>query len=118
MVRRNLWPDTTPDTEQDTDRDTDQSPDWRVDDSLGERTRVLLHNDDVTPFDFVIVVLRTIFFFASREAERITAQAHFNGVAYVMTLAHEEAKYRVGKAHGMARAAGYPLTFTIEPEPS
>ena len=38
------------------------------------------------------------------------------GIAYVMTLPLEEAKYRVGKAHGIARAAGYPLTFSIEPE--
>ena len=78
--------------------------------------RILLHNDDATPFDFVIAVLRAVFYFSARDAERITAEAHFNGMAYVATLPLEEAKYRVGKAHGMARAAGYPLTFTIEPE--
>jgi len=84
--------------------------------SLGDRGNVILHNDDVTPFDFVIAVLRTVFYFSGPDAERITAEAHFKGIAYVTTLPLEEAKYRVGQAHGLARAAGYPLTFTIEPE--
>jgi ATP-dependent Clp protease adaptor protein ClpS len=78
--------------------------------------RVLIHNDDVTPFEFVIAVLRAVFHLSGRMALSITTEAHFKGIAYVMTLPHEEAKYRVGKAHGMARAAGYPLTFSIEPE--
>jgi ATP-dependent Clp protease adaptor protein ClpS len=78
--------------------------------------RVLIHNDDVTPFDFVIAVLRAVFFLSGRDALAITARAHYTGIAYVMTLPFEEAKYRVGKAHGMAGAAGYPLTFSLEPE--
>ena len=78
--------------------------------------RVLIHNDDVTPFDFVIAVLRSVFMLTNALAEAITTEAHFKGIAYVMTLPLEEAKYRVGKAHGMARAAGFPLTFSIEPE--
>lgn len=78
--------------------------------------RVLIHNDDVTPMDYVVVVLRGIFQLTSRQAQAVMLEAHFGGLAYVMTLGREEAKYRVGKAHGMARAAGYPLTFSIEPE--
>lgn len=77
---------------------------------------VFIHNDDVTPFDFVIGVLQSVFLLGAREAWGVTTRAHVTGVAYVMTLPLEEAKYRVGKAHSMARAAGYPLTFTIEPE--
>jgi ATP-dependent Clp protease adaptor protein ClpS len=78
--------------------------------------RVLIHNDDVTPFDFVIAVLRSVFYLSGREALAITTRAHLTGRAYVMTLPYEEAKYRVGKAHGLARAAGYPLTFSLEPD--
>lgn len=78
--------------------------------------RVLIHNDDVTPFEFVIAVLRAVFFLSGREAVAVTTRAHVSGIAYVMTLPYEEAKYRVGKAHSLARAAGYPLTFSIEPE--
>jgi ATP-dependent Clp protease adaptor protein ClpS len=78
--------------------------------------RILIHNDDVTPFDFVIAVLRSVFYLSGRDALAVTTRAHLTGLAYVMTLPYEEAKYRVGKAHGLARAAGYPLTFSLEPE--
>jgi ATP-dependent Clp protease adapter protein ClpS len=66
--------------------------------------------------DFVVAVLRGVFYFSASEAKAVMLDAHFNGVAYVVTLPHEEAKYRVGQAHGLARAAGYPLTFSLEPE--
>jgi ATP-dependent Clp protease adaptor protein ClpS len=78
--------------------------------------KIFIHNDDVTPMGFVVVVLRSVFGLPPRLAQGVMLEAHFGGLAYVMTLGHEEAKYRVGQAHGLARAAGYPLTFTIEPE--
>ena len=77
---------------------------------------VVIHNDDLTPFDFVVIVLRVVFYLTPPEAESITYEAHTRGREHVATLALEEAKYRVAKAHGLARQAGYPLTFTIEPE--
>ncbi|MEP7356142.1 MAG: ATP-dependent Clp protease adaptor ClpS [Anaerolineales bacterium] len=78
--------------------------------------RVLIHNDDVTPFEFVIAVLRAVFHLSGSDALAVTTRAHYRGIAYVMTLAFEEAKHRVGQAHGLARSAGFPLTFSIEPE--
>ena len=78
--------------------------------------RVLVHNDDVTPMDFVLAVLRSVFTLSSSDAMVVMLRAHYTGLSYVMTLPFEEAKYRVGKAHSQARAAGYPLTFSIEPE--
>jgi ATP-dependent Clp protease adaptor protein ClpS len=83
---------------------------------LDPPVRVLIHNDDVTPHDFVVIVLRAVFHLALSEAERITHTAHTSGLACVAVLRLEEAKFRVGKAHGIARQSGYPLTFTIEPE--
>ena len=77
---------------------------------------VIIHNDDVTPFDFVIAILRGVFELSGRDALAVTTRAHVTGMAYVMTLPYEEAKYRVGKAHTLARSAGFPLTFSIEPE--
>lgn len=99
-----------------TEQETRQDLEWRVADSLSERARVLIYNDDITPYNYVVSILQTVFYCSRPDAERITYQAHTNGIAYVTTLPVEEAKYRVGKAHSMARAAGYPLTFTIEPE--
>jgi ATP-dependent Clp protease adaptor protein ClpS len=81
----------------------------------GEFAHVFVHNDDVTPFDFVIVVLTRIFGLTWSKATAVTYRAHYTGVAHVITLPIEEAKYRVGNAHGAARQAGFPLTFSIEP---
>ena len=77
--------------------------------------RVLLHNDEVTPWGFVVVVLRLVFDFGQARAEQITMEAHQTGVAQVATLPKEQAKYCVGKAHSLAREAGHPLTFSLEP---
>lgn len=98
------------------EQDLEQDLGFTVAPTLGERAKILLHNDDVTPWEFVVYVLRVVFFFSPPEAERITATAHFNGVAFVMALPLEEAKYRVGQAHNLARAANYPLTLSIELE--
>ena len=90
--------------------------DTDLEESLDRRAKVLLYNDDVTPFDFVILILQRIFQLASDEAEHVTFVAHTRGVAYVATLPLRMAQERVGKAHFAATLEGYPLTFSIEPE--
>ena len=82
--------------------------------SYGELGKVIIHNDDVTPFDFVMAILSAVFHLVGGQAYAVTLRAHVTGAAYVVTLPLEEAKYRVGQAHGLARQAGYPLSFTIE----
>ncbi|MFQ5408519.1 MAG: ATP-dependent Clp protease adaptor ClpS [Anaerolineales bacterium] len=105
------------DSDTDTQQDTEQQVEWIVDESSdGGSWSIFVHNDDVTPWDFVVAVLQSVFQLSLLKAESITSRAHFTGAAHVVTLGKEEAKHRVGQAHGMARAAGYPLTFTIEPE--
>ena len=87
---------------------------WVVaDDTCGD-VHVVIQNDDVTPMDFVVVVLRTVFGVGSIKAQGIMLTAHYRGQAYVCTLPRETAKDRVGRAHGLARQAGYPLTFSIQ----
>ena len=78
--------------------------------------RVLIHNDDVTPMDFVVSILERIFFVTGTDALEIMFTAHFTGMAYVQTLPKAEAQSRVGKAHFAAGLEGYPLHFSIEPE--
>lgn len=78
--------------------------------------KVVLHNDDVTPMDFVIHVLLTIFFVPDPNASHIMYTAHLNGLAYVQTLPRPEARRRIGQAHFAARLKSYPLQFTMEPE--
>jgi ATP-dependent Clp protease adaptor protein ClpS len=110
MAERGAGPGNGAGVEREVRRDLE----WWVAEDTGGEGRVIIHNDDVTPYAFVVAVLRAAFRLAALEAERVTWEAHTRGQAHVVTLSWEEAKYRVGKAHGLARQAGYPLAFTIE----
>lgn len=78
--------------------------------------RVLIHNDDVTPMDFVVMILEKIFQVNRPNAMSIMLIAHYTGTAYVQTLPKSEAQKRIGKAQFAAGIEGYPLKFSMEPE--
>jgi len=78
--------------------------------------RVIIHNDDITPMDFVVRVLTSIFFLLQPDAMEVMLTAHFKGAAYVQTLPKTEAQKRINKAHFAAGLEGYPLHFSMEPE--
>jgi len=78
--------------------------------------RVIIHNDHVTPMDFVVHVLKNHFYLSNNKAADIMFTAHVYGTAYVQTLAKSEAEKRINKAHFEASNAGYPLKFSMEPE--
>jgi ATP-dependent Clp protease adaptor protein ClpS len=78
--------------------------------------RVIIHNDEVTPMDFVVHVLTTIFMLNAPEAVEVMFTAHTTGLAYVQTLPQTEAQKRISKAHFAAGLEGYPLHFSMEPE--
>lgn len=77
--------------------------------------RVIIHNDPVTTFDFVIAVLVAIFKQTAEHSAEIAWEAHSNGLAFVCSLPPDEARKRVNAAHEAARASNFPLRFTIEP---
>jgi ATP-dependent Clp protease adaptor protein ClpS len=93
---------------------TDIIPEKQVE--LEPLYRVLIHNDDVTPMDFVVNVLESIFVIGAGRAIDIMYTAHFTGLAYVQTLPKKEAQSRIGRAHFAAGLEGYPLHFSMEPE--
>src|SRR5512147_511098 len=78
--------------------------------------RILIHNDHVTPMDFVVHILKTVFYLSNDKALDIMMTAHFTGIAYVQTLPKSEAEKRINKAHFAAGLDGYPLHFSMEPE--
>jgi ATP-dependent Clp protease adaptor protein ClpS len=84
--------------------------------SQGRLVRVFIHNDRVTPMDFVVHVLITIFLVPSPNAEHIMYTAHLTGCAYVQTLPSVEAQLRINKARFAAGLRGLPLQFSMEPE--
>lgn len=99
---------------------TEAEPDLELEADLNEalepNCKIFVHNDDVTPFDFVIVILQKIFELKPLAAEHVAFMAHTAGIAYVATLPCAEANKRVGKAHFAASLEGYPLLFTVEQE--
>jgi ATP-dependent Clp protease adaptor protein ClpS len=80
------------------------------------RYRVFIHNDDVTPMDFVVQILRTNFQKPEEEAIQIMLTAHHSKIAHVATLPLEQAEFRVDQCHSLARARKFPLKLTYEPE--
>ena len=83
---------------------------------LAPRYRVLIHNDDVTPMHFVVMVLNAFFRKNFDQAMEVMMTAHKSGLALVGVYGLEEAEFRVEQAHSKARGVKYPLKFTIEPE--
>jgi ATP-dependent Clp protease adaptor protein ClpS len=82
---------------------------------LAPRWKVILHDDPITTFDFVLGVLRRVFAKPPGEAERITREAHETGSALVDVLPLEQAEFRCEQVRALARPHGFPLTVTIEP---
>ncbi len=80
--------------------------------------RVIIHNDDVTPMDFVVAVLRAIFELSAERAEAVMLTAHYTGGAVVGTFSRQDAQQRIDQAHQLARLEDYPLKFTMEPDSS
>jgi ATP-dependent Clp protease adaptor protein ClpS len=83
---------------------------------LAPRWKVLLLNDDVTTFDFVIQLLVTLFHKDQMEAARLTHEIHRTGSALVTVTNLERAELYVEQVRSLARPRGFPLTATIEPE--
>jgi ATP-dependent Clp protease adaptor protein ClpS len=80
------------------------------------RWLVLVHNDEVTPFDYVTRILTNIFLLSEELAEHVAQTAHSEGVAVVVIRPRTEAERLVKVARARARIDGYPLTFSMEPE--
>lgn len=86
------------------------------DTDLEKPYRVVIENDEVTPMDFVVEVLRVHFGLQRVRAIAIMLTAHHEGHALVGVYPFEEAQDRVYAAHNDARNAGYPLSFYLEPD--
>jgi ATP-dependent Clp protease adaptor protein ClpS len=80
-----------------------------------EPWRVLIHNDDYTPIEYVVAVLQEVFALGFFRATRIMLTAHVTGLATVDVLPRRTAEARISLAEARARAAGWPLRFSAEP---
>jgi ATP-dependent Clp protease adaptor protein ClpS len=76
--------------------------------------KVILLDDSVTTFDFVMRVLISIFKKDHSGALRMTMEVHHNGSSHVATLPREQAELRQAQVHDAARMEGFPFRCVIE----
>jgi ATP-dependent Clp protease adaptor protein ClpS len=80
------------------------------------RYKVTIYNDDFTTMEFVVKVLRVVFFKSQADAETLMLQVHHSDKAVVGIYSYDIAVSKVNKATQMARDEGFPLRLTYEPE--
>lgn len=78
--------------------------------------KVILLNDDYTPREFVVLVLKAEFRVTEDQAYRIMMTAHQRGACVVTVYTREVAETKATRATDLARSRGHPLQFTTEPE--
>ena len=78
--------------------------------------KVILVNDDYTPREFVITVLKLIFRMSKDQAYNVMMTAHRKGVCVVAVYTRDVAESKATEGTDAGRKANYPLMFTTEPE--
>ena len=76
--------------------------------------KVVLFNDDSTPMDFVIELLKHVFLHTQDKATEITMQVHNDGKGIAGIYYYEIAEQKVAESVFYSRSAGYPLSLDIE----
>jgi len=92
--------------------------------AVKERTRtkkppmykVLLHNDDYTTKEFVVMILQSIFNLDEGGASRVMLHVHNNGVGVAGVYTYEVAETKIAKVARLAQSYEYPLQCSMEPE--
>jgi ATP-dependent Clp protease adaptor protein ClpS len=78
--------------------------------------KVILVNDDFTPREFVVTVLKAEFRMNEDQAYRVMVTAHRRGACVVAVYTRDVAETKATRATEAGRRKGYPLLFTTEPE--
>ena len=78
--------------------------------------KVILLNDDYTPREFVVTVLKAVFRMNDDQAHRVMLTAHQRGACVVAVFSMDVAESKAKEATEAGQRKGYPLMFTTEPE--
>ena len=76
--------------------------------------RVLLHNDNYTPIEFVVEILVFVFNKTVEEATQLTFTVHKNGIGVCGIYTWEVAETKVETVASLAGESGYPLKCSVE----
>jgi ATP-dependent Clp protease adaptor protein ClpS len=78
--------------------------------------KCILLNDDYTPMEFVVEILKQVFHKPHAEATRIMLHVHQNGMGIAGIYPHEIAETKVRTVEELARESQYPLKCVMEKE--
>jgi ATP-dependent Clp protease adaptor protein ClpS len=78
--------------------------------------KVILLNDDFTPREFVVQVLKAVFRMGAERAEIVMLTAHQKGACVIAVYTRDVAETKAKEATDLGKSQGYPLFFTTEPE--
>ena len=78
--------------------------------------KVILLNDDFTPRDFVVTVLKAVFRMNQARAYGVMMTAHQKGACVIAVFTKDVADTKAKEATELGKSNGYPLFFTTEPE--
>lgn len=78
--------------------------------------KVILLNDDYTPREFVVLVLKAVFRMDESTAHAVMLTAHRKGACVIAVYTRDVAETKAKEATELGKAKGYPLFFTTEPE--
>ena len=106
----------------DGDDDADKGGDSEVGIATKTRTKpkkpsqykVLLLNDDYTPMEFVVMVLKRFFSMDIEQATRVMLHVHQKGVGVCGIFTYEVAETKVNQVMDFAKQNQHPLQCTLE----
>jgi ATP-dependent Clp protease adaptor protein ClpS len=78
--------------------------------------KVILLNDDFTPREFVVQVLKAVFRMGAEQAHQVMMTAHRRGACVIAVYTRDVAETKAKEATELGKSKGYPLFFTTEPE--
>jgi ATP-dependent Clp protease adaptor protein ClpS len=78
--------------------------------------KVILLNDDYTPREFVVMVLKYVFRMNESQAYNVMMTAHQRGACVIAVFTKDVAETKAKEATELGKSKGYPLFFTTEPE--
>jgi ATP-dependent Clp protease adaptor protein ClpS len=78
--------------------------------------KVILLNDDFTPREFVVLVLKAVFRMDESHAYKVMLTAHQKGACVIAVYTRDVAETKAKEATELGKSKGYPLYFTTEKE--
>ena len=105
---------------EDSDSDTDSENEVGIATKTKARPKkpsqykVLMLNDDYTPMEFVVMVLKRFFGMDLEQATRVMLHVHQKGVGVCGIFPYEVAETKVNQVMDFARQNQHPLQCTLE----